>query len=325
MDPKDALIYDGHDVVVPPKEKNALFLTTRSYEIAEQVHGQCVGLDTCTCASTDQLCEKDCPSKTIGKSGVFTGRCIRNQCEVTTWCPVLDVQYEEQSKTVNPSMKVSGIDQMKITMTVNAKFPKFQQSTQSHITISVTDILRILYSKQLQFDKNVDNQINLAEKYKSMSKSGAVLFVQFVYDCNIDVKSAEHCDPKMYVHQVGHTETEDIGRGGYGFKTVDYFAKGSEEMGKTRRVRYLKGLRFIFDVTGRARMFNFVITMTTIVSGFGFAALAFIAVNEGRLLCENRTAMGKEEGNVEMSGMKKLNENGVMDELEKQGLLEKSE
>jgi hypothetical protein len=55
----------------------------------------------------------------------------------------------------------------------------------------------------------------------------------------------------------------------------------------SRRVRHLQGLRFIFDVSGRARKYSQAVLMTTIISGFGFAALAFVIVNEIRLSCEN--------------------------------------
>jgi hypothetical protein len=64
---------------------------------------------------------------------------------------------------------------------------------------------------------------------------------------------------------------------------------------RTRRVRQLKGLRFIFDVTGRARRFNGAVALATVVSGFGFAALAFVVVNSGRILCEEPRAVPTKE------------------------------
>ena len=81
----------------------------------------------------------------------------------------------------------------------------------------------------------------------------------------------------------------------YGFKTVDYFL-GSDTI-MSRRVRHLNGLRFIFDVTGSARRFSQVVLMTTIVSGFGFAALAFVIVNEARFSCEKKGLMEKKWAN----------------------------
>ena len=38
----DAVVLDGRDIVVPPKEKNALFITTSYFEIRNQEHGACV-------------------------------------------------------------------------------------------------------------------------------------------------------------------------------------------------------------------------------------------------------------------------------------------
>jgi len=297
MDPKDALLYDGHDVVVPPKEHNAVFLTTRSYQIGQQEHGQCVGLDKCTCSTPGQMCETDCPSKKIGQSGVFTGKCIQQQCEVTTWCPVLEVEYLDQSKTVNPFMKVSGVDSMQLKMTVNARFSKFQYGTQYNVTASVKELIRTLYAKNgkttdpltTTLDEDPEAGAKIQTKYNTMAQSGAILYVNFVYDCDIDRSPVSQCVPTLYVHEVDNAEKEEE-KGGYGFKTVDYFSKDGTANGQTRRVRHLKGLRLIFDVTGRARQFNFSVMLVTLISGFGFAALAFIAVNEGRLLCESRVS-----------------------------------
>ena len=357
MAPKDALVFDGLDVVVPPKEKNALFLTTRSYQIGRQEHGTCVGLDVCTCPTSDKMCDKDCPSHAIGRSGVYTGRCIRlssegsvpedRRCEVTTWCPVLDVQYAEQTKTVNPAMKVNGIANFIIRMTINGRFPKFQQSTQYNVTASVQHMIRAtLYDVEVGANAQL-TALELArvdQEYVNLCQTGAVLFVQFVYDCDIDRVHAEHCQPTMVVTQVdsdnaeeksGDGSTGSSGRG-YGFKTVDYFAAAAGAAtaaggggGQSRRVRHLKGLRFIFDVTGRARQFSFVVMMVTVISGFGFAALAFIAVNEGRLLCEERRVTETEEElrNKNMDNRKKemaMHGGEIDDDAEqKVGLLEK--
>ena len=49
MKANDAIVYDGRDLVVPPKEKNALFLTTKMFEVSNQERGTCVGLDVCEC------------------------------------------------------------------------------------------------------------------------------------------------------------------------------------------------------------------------------------------------------------------------------------
>ena len=210
---------------------------------------------------------------------------------------MLEVEYLDQSKTVNPFMKVSGVDSMQLKMTVNARFSKFQLGTQYNMTASVKEIIRTLYAKNgkttdpliTTLDDDPEAEAKIQTKYNTMAQSGAILYVNFVYDCDIDRSQVSQCVPTLYVHEVDNAEKEEE-NGGYGFKTVDYFSKDGTANGQTRRVRHLKGLRFIFDVTGRARRFNFSVMLVTLISGFGFAALAFIAVNEGRLLCESRVS-----------------------------------
>ena len=76
MKANDAIVYDGRDLVVPPKEKNALILTTKMFEVSNQERGTCVGLDVCECLSPDQTCSQ-CKTGTSGTSGLYTGRCVK--------------------------------------------------------------------------------------------------------------------------------------------------------------------------------------------------------------------------------------------------------
>ena len=318
MKATDALIYDTKDVVVPSKEKNALFLTTKSYQIGQE-QGTCVGLDTCTCPTSDQMCPTSCPINKIGASGIYTGRCVRlssegvvpedRRCEVKTWCPVIDVKHAEISQTVDPAMKVSGVDKFQIHMTVNGYFPTFDQNTQYNLTTSVMELIHA--TEYSSWEEKIiapgGGGGDDAEKYKVASRKGAIYFVQFVYDCDIDRFHANQCTPILKVTHLTD-DNEALGEGtsaavGYGFKTVDYFMKDTSTTERSRRVRHLKGLRFIFDVTGRARKFNFGFMFYTVLRGFGFAALAFIIVNEGRLLCESKRATKKTEEELKREGI----------------------
>lgn len=65
MGATDAIVYDGRDIVVPPKEKNALFLTTTSYAVEKQTRGTCMSMDVCECLSPD----RDCSQCLKGSSG----------------------------------------------------------------------------------------------------------------------------------------------------------------------------------------------------------------------------------------------------------------
>ena len=80
MSASDAIVYDARDIVVPPKEKNALFVTTKSYAVEKQARGTCMGMDKCECLSPD----KDCSQCLRGSSGMcYCCYCCR--CVATLW------------------------------------------------------------------------------------------------------------------------------------------------------------------------------------------------------------------------------------------------
>ena len=275
--------------------------------------------------TTDQLCPSDCPAGTSSKSGVYTGKCVRvspegaakieRRCEVQSWCPILDVRHQTQSLQVDPALKMEGVDRIGIEMTVNARFPKFEQSTQFNVSSSIKQILHASHYEDWSKTPTIKPGENDDEEmlYKKLIKEGAVILFQFKYDCDIDRVHSEKCVPEVNVVRVrsdGLGESEKVmttkksgDNIGYGFTTIDYFtkenvvvlptSKGGKD--RSRRIRQLKGLRFIFDVTGRARRFNGAVALSTIVSSFGFAALAFIVVNSGRILCEEPRAVPTRE------------------------------
>jgi len=205
---------------------------------------------------------------------------------VSAWCPVLGFQRMQESAqgTIDPSLTMKNIETFDVKVTVNTRFPKFQDSTQHNLTTTVKKL----------FDMTMD-KIDNGETLAKASKDGAMIFVQFTYDCDVDHHSASKCKPSITAERLDDfTESEDGPQRGYGFKTVDYFSM-SDKSTMARRVRHLHGLRFIFDVTGRARKYSEANLLMTIVSGFGFAALAFVIVNEARLLCEVTSAVEKKK------------------------------
>ena len=281
----DAIVLDGRDVVVPPKEKNALFITTSYYEIRDQEHGACVGVDKCSCLDPSASCS-ECPKdgRSPSGSGIFTGRCIKTsadgvkpedrRCEVAGWCPNIGakrLQAKTSAGGVDPSMRLSHVEEMQVDLTVNTQFSAFEGTTPIQFKMSTT----------------VDQMLKTAgvTTIKDVHKDGAMIFVQFTYSCDLD--RSQYCEPTITARRLDDFSENDSPNSdistqqGYGFKTVDYFEEGDK-----RRIRHVQGIRFAFDVSGGARRYNGAVLLQSIVSGFGFAALAFIVVNEVRMLCE---------------------------------------
>ena len=284
----DALVLDGRDVVVPPKEKNALFITTSYYEIKSQTRGgTCEGMDKCSCIDASAACSQ-CPKdgRSPTGSGIFTGKCILTsaagatpedrRCEVRAWCPNMGLKrLQDKMKTggMDPSMRLSHVEEMKVDLTVNTRFSTFEGTAPVQFKLSTT------VAKMLQTAGGTT--------IEDVRKDGAMIFVQFTYACDLDHSTT--CEPTITARRLDDfSENDSAGTGpsasatsGFGFKTVDYFEDGDK-----RRLRHLQGIRFAFDVAGGARRYNGAVLLQSIVSGFGFAALAFVVVNEIRLLCE---------------------------------------
>ena len=80
-------VQDAVDIVYPPKEEGAMFLTTNFVDVPRQSRGRCPSLNTEDACSADSDCPKATPSDSM--IGYRTGVCSLSTrtCEVLGWCP----------------------------------------------------------------------------------------------------------------------------------------------------------------------------------------------------------------------------------------------
>jgi P2X purinoceptor 3 len=83
-------IMDATEIVRPPLEPNALFLTTNFLDTPGQRHSTCTSIDHKDACESDEQCAAG--ELSISRLGILTGRCTRldgtRGCELQGWCPV---------------------------------------------------------------------------------------------------------------------------------------------------------------------------------------------------------------------------------------------
>ncbi len=82
-------IWDVTDIIVPPVENNAFFITTNIVITPNQARGECAELGTVAPCRTDTDCPAGRAASNLG-SGVNTGVCntTTGSCQVYAWCPL---------------------------------------------------------------------------------------------------------------------------------------------------------------------------------------------------------------------------------------------
>ena len=102
---------------------------------------------------------------------------------------------ESQSGTIDPSLTMENVNEFSLKLTVNARFPRFQEPTSYNLTQNV-----------LQTAFNGDKK-----KYDLATKNGgAIIFVQFTYDCNLDHVTSTKCKPSIKTSRLDdYNESED--------------------------------------------------------------------------------------------------------------------
>ena len=116
----NAIPYDAMDIIHPPVESNALFVTTSFVSTPLQTRGGvCNGnedIDDCT---TDDECEEN--DYNWKSQGILTGKCgSNNKCQVKGWCPLED----DSIRTV-----LNNVGAFTVFLKNDIRFPNFNIET----------------------------------------------------------------------------------------------------------------------------------------------------------------------------------------------------
>jgi P2X purinoceptor 4 len=249
------IVWDAENVVYPPKEPDALFITTSFFETLFQKRSICEGNNKET-----EICP--CPKRIYESTtnGISTGNCSSNHswCLIWAWCPV----ENEEIPTL-----LTGIQNFTIFIRVTIKFPKYG--------VSVNNIK----GNNLTFGYNLFTVNDIIEQtgnqYSNLSMLGAVIAVIISWDCNLDY-SIDNCNPNFQFIRVDDTDIDSISKG-YNFRyAYYYYLEENSQLIHYRDLKKVYGIRFFFLLAGQARKFDIVPLIINIGSGLALLSIATI-------------------------------------------------
>ena len=183
---KEAAVYDAADLVLPSKERNAVFVATNiftsdaqmRFDAGKKEHMKCADIRPCPSCDVNKACPDECGD--VGEyssNGMFTGICIdiapegggnkpNKRCEVKAWCPVAEIN-RIQKKDYQPDEESTGVVQfddvhaLKLDIHVNARSEVFDRKIQHKATMQLG---KLLQEAKTEFEATKD--------------SGAIIYAQ---------------------------------------------------------------------------------------------------------------------------------------------------
>ncbi|XP_055338957.1 P2X purinoceptor 4-like [Paramacrobiotus metropolitanus] len=278
-------VWDGVDFVVPPQESDAFFIATSLVYTANQTQGQCpedpnVGADGILCHSDDD-CAVDEP--TPYGNGLKTGRCVVWQgsvrtCEINAWCPT------EIDKTPKSAI-LHGFETVTVLVKNHVAFPKFDKKRRN-----ILDSINQTYLQSCRYDPHTDplcpvfsvakivQQANVS--LSEIAVRGGIIGFDISWNCDFDYDE-EYCVPHYSFRRLDNKD--DKVAKGWNFRHAYYYYDAS---GIQRRdLVKLWGIRFVFNVNGRAYKFSPVNFAMNLGSGLGLLGIASVVCEFVLLNC----------------------------------------
>jgi P2X purinoceptor 4 len=252
----DLMVWDAQDVVYPPKETDALFITTNYWQTIGQTRGICDGVDQ------SEKCP--CSSLTPTLNGVEVGTCnnATNFCQLYAWCPV---ENEPKGNTQNI---LTGSENFSVFMRVSVKFPVYNILRTNVAGSTLTNGTNLFYVKEL---------LSLA-KYtiSDVQETGGVFIVQVNWNCDFDKSAPCNPDP-VRVFRIDQFE-EPTASTGFNFRYTYHYYLPNEtgSLVEYRDLYKVYGVRFIFLTSGIGRKFSIVPLFINIGSGLALLSVATI-------------------------------------------------
>lgn len=267
--PLDMRVSDNWDLVQPPLEEGALFLTTNYIDTPNQVRGTCMSLSTADACSSDA----DCPARQPARSrtGYYNGTCSSPErvhdipttkaCYLIAWCPAELTGQQPPDTNILPEA-----DTFLVKAKVSIKFPfAGKVATNYHgegdrLGYNAFHVSDILSATNTTFDQ--------------VARAGAVFELLFNWDCNLD-RDIDQCAPEITYSRLDDPDAEVPG---YSFGYVTY---SSDESTGTQ-YRYLRkayGLRFLIESSGRGRRFDWATILVKLGSTAALIGLATVVVD----------------------------------------------
>jgi hypothetical protein len=250
-------IWDSQDVVYPPKEPEALFVTTNFHETLEQSRQICTGSDEsekCPCTPYDSTL-----------NGINTGTCNQTAgyCQLYAWCPL-----ENEGPTVKNNT-LAGIQQFSIFVRSTVRFPKWNgiMANNANGTTTTKNYNLFLVGDMIEAT---------GYKYEDFSMLGGAIAVVVHWDCNLD-RDIQYCQPNFSFVRVDDPKKDTFSKG-YNFRYANYYylpdPNNPNQFSEHRDLFKVYGIRFIFLLTGQGGKFDIVPLIINIGSGLALLTVA---------------------------------------------------
>ncbi|OQV12372.1 P2X purinoceptor 4, partial [Hypsibius exemplaris] len=275
-------IWDSVDFITPAQENNAFFIATNVLATPNQQQATCpedknVGIGGVRCAS-----DEDCPPDTqiVNGNGFRTGTCsnVTGTCEILAWCPT-----EIDVRPVPPVL--AGSENFTILVKNHIMFPKFGVKRRN-----ILEDMNATYLANCRYHPVqhpycpifvLGDVLKLAgESYSSIAERGGVMGFVIEWNCNLDL-SVNSCLPVYHFRRMDNKD--DKLAKGWNFRYANYWA--DENHVERRTVVKAYGIRFVFNVYGKAGRFSPVVFAMNLGSGLGLLGIATILCDFVLLNC----------------------------------------
>lgn len=248
-------VWDALDVVKPPLEDGATFLTTNFLRVLGQTRGLCDSNDKCT---NDTACQGK--SGNVDSGGIRTGACSPTGfCTVNAWCPV------EPSVPGNVTFNyLQGIENFTLFVRVSVNFAT------TGIATSTSDDGAIKTVSELLALGGISN-------YSQVHQVGALMALSYDFECNLDT-SISKCIPKTSVYRLDDPKSKFSTGFNYRYANSYSIVTGTHPV-EYRDLYKVYGLRFVVLVTGLGRKFDVKELATNLGSGLAMLSIAAVVAD----------------------------------------------
>lgn len=240
--------WDAGELVVPPHEPDATFITTNMWITYNQTQEQCASSMPC---QSDEDCAGFYTSE-----GFLAGWCTNEGfCAVNSWCPLEDEPEDPQW------LGLYYISNFTIFVRNNAHWPGYGQRRDN--VGSGLEPGKNFWSLRELLDLNGLN-------FEDIKVRGALLAMSFEWNCNFDLDPLQ-CSPDISMYRLDNPEGFSPG---YNFRRTLYQSSDPMEPFQSRTLIKHYGIRIIFMTSGLGRRFSWSALFTSIGAGLGLLTIS---------------------------------------------------
>lgn len=244
-------VWDSIDVVNPPVEDGAAFLTTNFIRTMEQTRGVCDSNDPC---KTNADCAGRSSNQDSG--GIRTGNCTADGwCQVYAWCPVEDIIPPRQTFNY-----LQGVEDFTTFFRVSVNFPSANKRVDN----------------ASPFLKASEILTSAGQTFEDVKQLGALIAISYDWDCNLN-RDLKNCVPVVTYHRLDDPKSGFST--GFNFRYADHYMIRNQTTNafvEYRNLFKVYGLRYVVLVSGSGYIFDIKNLATNLGSGLAMLSIAAV-------------------------------------------------